>query len=233
MTLSWGHLVRVGAVAGLVAGLALGLFHLFFTEPLIDAAIAVEESAGRHEGGQTEVVSREMQRWGLVAGSAAYGVGLGALFGLAYGAVFARRSATGPAGPVLMGVAAYWSFFFLPFLKYPANPPGVGEPETIAQRQFLYLILILFSLLAAGLAWAAFRWLRLRRPPLPALASALAPYAVVAAALLVLMPPNPDPVPAPPGLLAGFRLLSAVGQGLLWLSLVFVFGHLVRLRTRA
>lgn len=225
MNLSWGPFVRAGAVSGLVAGLALGLFHLFLTEPVIDAAIALEEAAATEEAGEP-VVSRQAQRWGLVAGSAAYGTVVGSLFGLAYPFLAGRQGSARRA--LLAAGAAYWSFFLLPFLKYPANPPGVGQAETIAQRQTLYLALILLSLLAAGLAWAAFRRLRRQRPPLPSLAAALGPYALVAAALLWLMPANPDPLPVPPGLLVGFRLLSAMGQGLLWLSLALVFGHLVQ-----
>ncbi len=37
----------------------------------------------------------------------------------------------------------------MPFVKYPANPPSVGDPGTITKRTVLYLIMILISLLAA------------------------------------------------------------------------------------
>ena len=37
-----------------------------------------------------------------------------------------------------------------PFLKYPANPPGVGEPESIGYRQTLYVGFIALAVLGLG-----------------------------------------------------------------------------------
>ena len=34
----------------------------------------------------------------------------------------------------------------MPSLKYPANPPAIGEPETIAYRIGLYFLMIFISL---------------------------------------------------------------------------------------
>ena len=41
-------------------------------------------------------------------------------------------------------------------IKYPANPPAVGDPETIYYRQSLYvgyLVISGFTALALALAW--------------------------------------------------------------------------------
>ena len=45
----------------------------------------------------------------------------------------------------------------VPFFKYPANPPGVGDPDTVGRRTVLYLALIAVALAADGLAVAVRR----------------------------------------------------------------------------
>ena len=51
----------------------------------------------------------------------------------------------------------------MPFLKYPANPPSVGDPDTIGRRTELYLAMIVCSLLAAVAALRIRAWLAARR----------------------------------------------------------------------
>jgi hypothetical protein len=103
-----------------------------------------------------------------------------------------------------------------PFLKYPANPPGVGEPESIAFRQLLYVGFI--ALAGLGLVAA----LALRRSlgaPGAGAARRLAPaavYAVWAVGLYLLMPGNPDPVRLPGDVVGPFRLLSLAGLVVFW-----------------
>ena len=48
-----------------------------------------------------------------------------------------------------MAAGAFVVLYLVPFIKYPANPPSVGDPDTISKRTALYLIMILISLLAA------------------------------------------------------------------------------------
>jgi len=50
----------------------------------------------------------------------------------------------------------------LPQLKYPANPPAVGDPETIGYRSELYFLMILISIAAAIAATVFGRRLALR-----------------------------------------------------------------------
>jgi predicted cobalt transporter CbtA len=114
-------------------------------------------------------------------------------------------------------VAAFWAVGFVPFLKYPANPPGVGEPDTIAYRQMLYLAILALSAVGTVAAIAAghvigrshasslWRWL-------PAIGLAL----IVGAVLYAAMPANPDPVRLPAELIQGFRIRSLAGMALFW-----------------
>ena len=61
------------------------------------------------------------------------------------------------AGAVLAG-----AFTVMPFFKYPPNPPGVGEPSTLAERQWKYLALIFLSLVVLAAAARLSGWLRER-----------------------------------------------------------------------
>ena len=46
--------------------------------------------------------------------------------------------------------AGMWlTIFIIPFLKYPANPPTVGDPDTVVLRSILYLSFIAISGLGA------------------------------------------------------------------------------------
>jgi hypothetical protein len=101
-----------------------------------------------------------------------------------------------------------------PFLKYPGNPPGVGEPDTIGYRQALYLGFIALSVLGLVLA-AALR----RRATAKGAGGWIAPvafYAVWAVGLYALMPPNPDPVELSETIVRPFRALSLAGLVVFW-----------------
>jgi hypothetical protein len=229
-----GSILLAVVAAGLLAGLVVGLFHYIATEPVIERAIAVEESAhpaGEHE---TPVVSRDVQRVGLIVGWVLYGLLWGLIFGLVYALIRPRFGGVGVApGALLSALAAYWLVGLFPFLKYPANPPGVGEPETIAQRQVLFVLFWVLSVGGVLLAGWVYRLLRPRLAGATPWLAALGSYAVYALALYALMPPNPDPVTLPTELVAAFRALSLVGLTLFWLVLGAAFGLLVRGLSRA
>ena len=58
---------------------------------------------------------------------------------------------------IAVAVTGFAGVFLLPFLKYPANPPAVGDPDTIGRRTALYLVAVAWSLLAAWGGWRAWR----------------------------------------------------------------------------
>jgi len=44
------------------------------------------------------------------------------------------------------------TIYLMPFIKYPANPPAVGRPETLNQRTALFFTMMLLSVLTAVVA---------------------------------------------------------------------------------
>jgi len=229
--LSFGSLFRMAVVAGVAAGLVLGAFHLFATEPTIDAAIAIEESKMAAMPGMAEeapVVSREMQKVGLIAGFAIYGISLGVL---CCGAFFVIRRFVPDISPAnqgaLLALIGYWCLALGPFLKYPANPPGVGDPDSIGMRQGVAVAYMAFLLAGAFISLKLPEALGRRIEIWQLIAGNLA-FAVV---LWLVMPVNPDPVEMPAGLVLQFRLLSIAGLTLFWAVLGGLFVWQVRRST--
>ena len=215
---SLGTVVWSALVAGVLAGLAAAAFHFVATEAVIDQAISLENLRRQAEGTYQEpVVSRDVQRVGLFVGFVIYGL----TWSLMFGAVFHAAQRWLPGGSALrrglfLAAAALWSVALFPFLKYPANPPGVGDPETITSRQTLFLVVVALSGLGTALAI-----ILARRRGWPV---ALALLATVDVAIYVLVPGNSDPLSLPADVVWTFRALSVVGLALFWAVLGLSFG---------
>lgn len=166
LTDSFAKLLIRGLLAGLIAGILAGGVAFVLGESHIDAAIAIEESnsaaeaevhshdatqaaepAGHSHDEEEALVSRDGQRFGLFLATSLAGLALGAIFAVV--ANYARRVTT-LSGPLLgLTLAHCWlAIEAVPFFKYPANPPAVGDPETITQRTWLWLAAVVLGLLA-------------------------------------------------------------------------------------
>jgi predicted cobalt transporter CbtA len=234
--------VILGAVvAGLLAGLLSSVLLSFSAEPVIDRAIALEESHSHEEAsvpgepGEPEVVSRTQQKgFGRFA---AYGLG-GAAYGVLFGIAFlSLRRRPGPDNgfrhALLAGGLVATAFTVMPFLKYPPNPPAVGDPATISERQWKYLALIFLSLVVLAAAARLSTWLRERSWTDDERLIAVGLAVVVPLGLLcALMPPFPDAIEVPANLLWQFRIASLGGNFVLWLVLTVTFGAAVVRRER-
>lgn len=227
--LSLGTAMKAALVAGLAAGFAVAAFHLAFTEPLVERAIELEaQLRPAQEPVGEPLVGRTAQRGGLVVGFLVYGLTWSLLYGAVYhltggwlpGAGAARRA-------LVLALAGYWTVGLLPWLKYPPNPPGVGDPDTIAYRQALYLGLLGLSSGATLLAALVARSGPGRRLP------GLALLALLGLAIYALLPNSPDPVRMPAEVVDAFRALSLAGLTLFWAVLGLIFALLTRPRPGA
>lgn len=228
--------LRRGMAAGLLAGLLAGLFAFLVGEPILDRAIALEGSAHAHEGGdhvhggggEEEIFGRTTQKAGLFFATGLFGVTVGGVFGIGY-AFFRERLAAGSdlKRSVSLAGAIFAGAFLIPFLKYPANPPSVGDPSTIRERTAAYFSLVALSLLAIFLAWLAARTLEARG--VDALRRRLtvgAGLVVVVGVLYLLLPSAPSAGGFPSGTLWAFRLSSLGTQLAFWAGLGLLFGVL-------
>jgi uncharacterized membrane protein YidH (DUF202 family) len=225
-------MLRTLLIWGLLAGLCGGLLATGFAEiagePKVDQAIAFEAQQYRAAGEAPEpvLVSRDLQKSaGLLTASLVYGLALGGIFAIVFAVAYGRVGRASPARTALaLAAGAFVVLYLVPFLKYPANPPSVGEADTIGRRTELYVLMVAISVLAAVAATRLRAALRQRLDGSVATGLAVALYLVVVF-LAGLAMPGVDEVPRtfPAPTLWGFRVASAGMQLTMWTTLGLVF----------
>jgi hypothetical protein len=226
--LSLGTTLKAALLAAVVAALIVAAFHSLATEPVIDHAIMLEEQASQHADAEEPVVSRDTQRFGLVVGMVLYGLTWALIFACAYQLCQRWLPASTPAARGgLLALGAYLAIALFPFVKYPANPPGVGEPESIVLRQALYLLAIVLGVSGVAIALGLARSTRFGDGPMRWIAS-FGFLIAFGAIVYFLLPGNPDAVRMPEDLVGTFRILSLAGLTLFWALFGAGFAWIVR-----
>jgi len=215
-------------VSGALAGTIHGIANLAIVEPYLDEAIGIENQNLFDSGEEEDTPQfwveydayRDWQKGGQVLAGAVLGTSIGALFGIVY--AFSRNVL--PQGNdlkktlTLAGVM-WFTIYFIPFLKYPANPPTVGDGETVVLRAVLYLSFIAIS----GFGAVGFYQLSKKIKSKSKIISVVG-YGIFIAIVFALMPPNPDEVNAPMDLVNGFRAMSVVAVSVFWVSVAVILG---------
>ena len=232
-TLSVRALLVRGMLAGLAAGVAALLVAYFLGESRVDAAIALEEHAagGHHDhgGGEEELVSRALQATGgLATGVLVFGVAIGGIAAIAFCVALGRIGRFGPrATAAFVALGGLIAVYVVPFLKYPANPPAVGDGDTIGKRTALFFMLVLLSVLLAVGAVLLGRRLAPRLGNWNATVAAGAAFLLAVTLAYVFLPSYNEVGPDFPGqLLWQFRLATLAVQAVLWTVFGLVFGAL-------
>lgn len=251
------RLILRGLLAGAAGGVLAFVFARILAEPLIRQAIEYQDGRA-HAAGEAhehEVFGRTVQEnLGMGTALILFGVAMGALFAVAF-AICLGRVGRVPARALalLLAGAAFTGFFLVPFLKYPTNPPAIGNDATIGLRSALYLILTGASVVLMILATWLGRRLRPRFGAWNAALLATGAYVLAVAVLFALLPgvgdldankelrqatETPQPLldadgkiiyPGfPADLLYRFRLYAAGAQLLLWAAIGLVFGPLAQ-----
>jgi predicted cobalt transporter CbtA len=227
-----GALLLRGMLVGLVAGI-LGFGFLKIAGELpVERSIAFEsqsETTATDAKAEPEpaLVSRNVQAGiGLFTGVAVYSAAVGGLFALAFALAYGRLGDVGPrATAALLATAGFVAVYLVPTLKYPADPPAVGAPDTIGLRTALYFSMIALSL--AGIIAAGMLRARLQPRFGGWNAAMIAGAAYLAAMVIVgLALPAVNEVPEnfPAIVLWQFRMASMGGQMILWATLGLAFG---------
>ena len=237
-------LVR-GMLVGVVAGLLCFVFLKTFGEPQVDRAIAFETQldeakAAAHKAmgmdmskeEQPELVSREMQAGlGLFTGVLVYSTAFGGLFALAFACAYGRapEAATPRALSALLAVIGFVAIYLIPNLKYPANPPSVGEPDTIGIRTALYLTMIAVSIAGMIASVSLKRFVSGSWGAWNGTLAAVGTYLVLMVLAGLLLPSiNEVPDQFPAVVLWNFRLASVGAQLIMWAALGVLFGALTQ-----
>jgi predicted cobalt transporter CbtA len=229
-----------GMLVGILAGLLVFGFGIFFGEPQVDRAISFEsaldeanakaqEAKGIHVEAEPELVSRRVQAGlGLFTGVMVYSTAFGGLFALVFAAVDQRAvNLRARAVSGLLAASGFIAVYVVPNLKYPANPPSVGQPDTIGQRTALYFAMLALSVAAMVVAAILRKRLAPRHGDWNAalIASGFYLVAVIVAAR-ILPSINEVPEAFPAVVLWQFRIASFGMQLIMWATLGLVFGAL-------
>jgi predicted cobalt transporter CbtA len=241
MELTYGRVITRALIVGVIAGLLAGVYLLLVVEPTVDEAIAIEEAASSshtsNHHADEPLFTRTEQAGGGVLASIVFGAAVAFVFGTLYAARRHRLAgATDFRRILLLAVVAFATTGLLPALKYPANPPAVGNPDTIDERTAQYLALIAFGIVAAVVIAKLSAHLRARLgEPTRVVVLAIAVVLLYGGAL-VLFPDSPDRIPTrvPARLIWDFRVQSLGGLALVWAALGLGLGWSIeRLAARA
>ncbi|MET7608613.1 CbtA family protein [Streptomyces avermitilis] len=225
--------VRNLLVRGMLAGLGAGVLALivayFLGEPNVDSAIGFEEAHAPAHEHEVELVSRSLQSTaGLATGVLVYGVAFGGIAALAFCFALGRVGRFTPrATALLLSGTALLAVYVVPFLKYPAYPPSVGDPDTIGKRTTLYFLMMVLSVLLAVAPVIVGKRLAPKLGTWHATVVAVLGFGVVIGLAYEFLPViNEVPGDFPATLLWRFRLSALAMQATLWGGFGLVFGEL-------
>lgn len=236
--MTYASVLKRALVAALVIGVVAGGYLLTVVEPVVDRAITLEEQmaggapaeAGHHE---EPLYTRGEQKGG---GSLAI-VLFTVVVGLSVGTLFAWRRHVLPGRTdfhraVWLASMGFVAFALVPAIKYPANPPAVGDPDTVGDRTLQYLSLIAIALVLIVALSRLSLVLRSRLDEIARIVTVAVVAVVAFGALVAVMPDSPDQIdPAVPAALVWeFRLRSFGGLALVWLGFGLLFGLLLTRR---
>lgn len=223
------HFLAIVLIAGLLAGLVHGLANIIIVEPYLDNAIGIEnqrmfasgEAKDTPQFWQKFADYRIWQKQGSIAAGAMLGVATGALFGLVFAYSRHILPTQNDITKALVLAGVMWAtMFFIPFLKYPANPPTVGDPTTIMLRTSLYIAFLTLSGLGALGFSRLYKKMRTKR------FVAFLGYAGFISVIFFVMPSYPDKITISMDLVNGFRIVSIITMTIYWVTNATILGWL-------
>ena len=235
------RILPTSLIVGVIVGLLVAAYMNIFNVPVMEWAIALEgcdiDRAGCAEqlaaGEEDEPLPLGVlttlggQRVGMTIGLAVIGILYAAIF---TGLYHLLRTATPGWNPwawaAVAGLLGFWGVSMYTQIKFPLNPPGIGNEGTLLARQGFQFLFIAVSTISVALviygvglinrsSAGSGRWIRYAGIGLA--------YAVVALLLAFAIPSVRDAAPdwLPPELTIMFRTITAGGHFLLWMGIAF------------
>jgi len=220
--------IAIVLVSGALAGLVHGTINFAIVEPYLDQAIGLENESLFASGEAEDTLEfwaeyesyRVWQKSGQVLAGVILGLAMGSLFGIIFG--LSRNSLPGKnivSKAVILSGIMWFTLYLIPFLKYPANPPTVGEADTVVLRMILFVSFIIISGVGVVAFYKLSKKLKDNKKYL-----ALIGYVGLMVIAFVVMPDNPDEITAPMNLVNEFRFVSILGVSSFWGSVGIILG---------
>jgi len=215
-------------VSGGMAGFVHGTVNFAIVEPYLDQAIGIENQSLFASGEAEDTLEfwaeyesyRTWQKSGQVLAGVILGVAMGSLFGIVY--ALSRNSLPGKTDvtkAMILSLIMWITIYLIPFLKYPANPPTVGDGDTVILRAVLYVSFIAISGISALLFYKISKKFQNNKKYLGILG-----YGIFISVVFFAMPENPDNITAPMNLVTEFRFMSILGVTSFWGSIGIILG---------
>ncbi|MFB5602232.1 MAG: CbtA family protein [Marine Group I thaumarchaeote] len=220
--------ISIVLISGGLAGLVHGTINFAIVEPYLDQAIGLENESLFASGEAEDTLEfwaeyesyRIWQKSGQVLAGVILGLAMGSLFGIVF--ALSRNSLPGKnivTKAVFLSGLMWFTLYLIPFLKYPANPPTVGEADTVVLRMILYVSFIIISGIGVIVFYKLFTKLNKNKKYF-----ALIGYAGLMSIAFIMMPDNPDEITAPMNLVNEFRFVSVLGVTSFWGSVGIILG---------
>ena len=235
------RILPTALIMGVIVGLLVAAYMNVFNVPVMEWAIALEGCDIDRAGCAEQLAAEEEEAPLPLAfltslGGQRVGMSVGlAVIGILYGAIFTglyhlMRNATPGWSPwswaAVAALLGFWGVSLYTQIKFPLNPPGIGDEGTLLARQGFQFLFIAVSTISVALviygvglinrsATGSGRWVRYAGVGLA--------YAVVALLLAFVIPSVRDAAPGwlPPELTIMFRTFTAAGHFLLWMGIAF------------
>ncbi|CAI8049267.1 hypothetical protein GBAR_LOCUS27111 [Geodia barretti] len=152
------RILPTALVMGVIIGLVVAAYMNIFNVPVIEWAIDLEgKAAANGEEDESQLPLSALtglggQRVGMTLGLAVVGVLFGAVFS---GLYHLMRWATPGWSPwawgAIAGFLGFWAVSMYTQIKFPLNPPGVGDESTLLARQGFQFLFIFVSTASVAL----------------------------------------------------------------------------------
>lgn len=238
MRFDFSAIVKAGLISGVAAGLFLSAFLFIIVEPIIDEALTYETPPPGEEG--PPIVERDVQRTFPVAGAVLAGVASALPFGLVFSPLFRWLPGNSSVKKALvLAIISFVVLQFIPFFKYPAQPPGVasafddafgGSQNSIYFRQqirFAFQMSALFGFIASSLTVYGVQKRRGEKISLSTrIPIQIAIFLAFVLTAFLLLPNDVGIGRVPQELRLAFQVSGLVGSLFFWIILGILFGKL-------
>ncbi|MFC7058472.1 CbtA family protein [Halovenus salina] len=211
--------LKRGVGAGVVAGVAYGLFMAFVENPLI----TYMEEFG-HDHGHSPAVSELTTNVVSIGSGVLWGILLGTVFGVAYYLFEPTLPGTRGWRAAVLAGAGFLTVSGVPWLGLPPATPVTEQTLAPETRLAVYAGLMVLGAVLCALSIVAFRRVRTRGTVL-ALGAAAAPFALGMLPVVLVPGGHTD---APDTLVTTFRSLVVMSQLGLWALIAATYTRLDR-----
>jgi predicted cobalt transporter CbtA len=216
--------LKRGIAAGVVAGLAYGLFMALVGNPLVEHLEHLAHHDHGHGHDHAHAVSELTTAVVSVGSGVLWGILLGAAFGTAHYLFEPSLPGVGSVKAYTLAGAGFLTVSGVPWLALPPVAPGTEQALATDTRLLIYSGLMVLGALTAALSVASYKRVRKKRGPLLSVAVAATPFALCAIPIL-LVPTN---TLAAPELAGVFVWLVVLSQVALWTIIASVYATLDR-----